>query len=425
MFIDTARVTVKAGDGGNGVISFHRTRGESKGGPDGGDGGHGGDVIFIASNNENTLANYRFQKELKAEDGQSGRGAKMHGRNGRHHEAKVPVGTQIISGDTILADLVSEGQAFVAAEGGRGGYGNAHFTTSTRQAPRIAEKGEPGEDIELSLELKMIADVGLVGLPNAGKSTLLASVSNARPEIANYAFTTLKPNLGVVAVEKGKELLFADIPGLIEGASEGRGLGDEFLRHVERTKVLIHLIDAYSDDIVNAYRTIQDELAAYKIDISQKPQIVAINKIDGLDEDIINDLIAQLSIYVKKTDIYPISAASKHGIKPLVYAASRLVDDLRAQEKSVQSELSDKVVIEPDFAREDPWVVEVNDDGVVIRGEKIERFARRTDFSSEDATRRLRDIMRKMRIIKELETREVYDGTKIYFGNNRDDYLEY
>ena len=425
MFIDTARVMAIAGDGGNGVISFHRTRGESKGGPDGGDGGDGGDVVFVASNNENTLANYRFQKELKAEDGQAGRAAKMHGRNGKTHSAKVPVGTQIIHNGKIIADLVSEGQRCVVARGGRGGFGNAHFTSSTRQAPRIAEKGEPGESLELLLELKMIADVGLVGLPNAGKSTLLASISNARPEIANYAFTTLRPNLGVVKVEKGRELLFADIPGLIEGASQGKGLGDEFLRHVERTKVIIHLIDAYNEDIVAAYKTIQDELAAYKIDISKKPQIIAMNKIDGLDDEIIHDLVTQLAQYVDKTAIFPISALSKRGLQPLLYAADAQVKQLRTEQTDRKAKTDKHVLITASFQEKAPWTITVVDEGVVVRGEKIERFAMRTDFASEDAVRRLRDIMRKMRITKEFEAREIFDGTKIFFGDNRDDYLEY
>ena len=300
MFIDFATVFVKAGSGGNGIVSFHRTRGDSKGGPDGGDGGNGGNIIFIASNNENTLANFRYQKELKAEDGIAGSSKKRHGRNGVDLEVKVPVGTQVQSEGRVLVDLTENGQRAGIARGGRGGYGNAHFTSSTRQAPRIAEKGEPGEEFELQLELKMIADIGLVGLPNAGKSTLLARISNARPEIADYAFTTLRPNLGVVKVDRSIELLFADIPGLIEGASTGKGLGGEFLRHIERTKVLIHLVDAYQDDVVAAYRTIQKELSDYRIDLSKKPQIICLNKIDGLDEEIITDIRSRLQKATKQ-----------------------------------------------------------------------------------------------------------------------------
>lgn len=425
MFIDTATVLVKAGDGGNGVVSFHHARGLPMGGPDGGDGGHGGSVVFIASNNENTLANFRFQKELKAEDGISGRAAKMHGRNGKDLEVNVPVGTQITKDGAIIADLTQSGQRYTAAAGGRGGFGNAHFTSSTRQAPRVAEKGEEGESHELALELKMIADVGLIGLPNAGKSTLLARISNARPEIANYAFTTLRPNLGVVKIEKGKELLFADIPGLIEGASEGKGLGDDFLRHVERTKVLIHLIDAYNDDIVVAYKTILEELRAYKIDMSSKPQLIAINKIDGLDEDIVADLKEQLKKVSGTSEIFTISANSGAGVQPLLYAVSAVVEQYRFQQ-SAEAELEDNkpIVITP-TKTEAPWKLELGEDFVVIHGEKIERFAKRTDFESEDACRRLRDIMRKMGIMREIERKNVLGGSKIYFGSQRRDYLEY
>lgn len=425
MFIDVATVLVKAGDGGNGVVSFLHARGLPMGGPDGGDGGHGGNVVFVASNNENTLANFRYQKELKAEDGQAGRGAKMHGRNGKDLVVNVPVGTQITSDKKVLVDLTEPGQVFIVAKGGNGGFGNAHFTSSTRQAPRVAEKGEKGESLELALELKMIADVGLVGMPNAGKSTLLARISNARPEIANYAFTTLRPNLGVVKIEKGKELLFADIPGLIEGASEGKGLGDEFLRHVERTKVLIHLIDAYNDDIVVAYKTIQEELKAYKIDMSGKPQLVAINKIDGLDDEIVADLKTQLQKQGGVTEVFAISANSGAGVQQLLYAVNTIVQKLRAEELLHQAEEAEKLPVITIEKEVEPWKVQLTEDAILVHGEKIERFVAKTDFESEDAVRRLRDIMRKMGIMRKIERLDATPGLPIYFGENRTDHLEY
>ena len=250
MFIDKATVSIKAGDGGNGKLSFRHEKFIDRGGPDGGDGGDGGDVVFVASRNENTLADFRYQKELAADAGQPGGPTRKHGRSAKDLLVPVPVGTVVTDSEgNILADLAEDEQRAVIARGGKGGFGNAHFVSSRRQAPRIAEKGEAGEELQAYLELKMIADVGLIGLPNAGKSTLLSVISNARPEIANYPFTTITPNLGVVDVDGKDSLLFADIPGLIEGAAEGKGLGDEFLRHVERTAVLLHLIDAYQEDV--------------------------------------------------------------------------------------------------------------------------------------------------------------------------------
>src|SRR3989338_8609009 len=242
-FVDRVSVTFKAGDGGNGIVSFRREKFRAKGGPDGGDGGDGGDLVLTASRNQNTLANFRYQKLVKAAHGQNGGRSKRHGKSALDLEVPVPVGTAVINGEQLLADLTSDGQRAVIAKGGKGGFGNAHFKSSTRQAPRVAEKGERGEQVEATLELKMIADVGIVGLPNAGKSTLLSVISNSKPEIANYPFTTLIPNLGVVRVGK-TSFVAADILGLIEGASKGKGLGFNFLRHIERTRVLVHLIDS-------------------------------------------------------------------------------------------------------------------------------------------------------------------------------------
>ncbi|MFT4532546.1 MAG: GTP-binding protein [Candidatus Saccharimonadales bacterium] len=423
MFVDIAKVVVKAGDGGGGIVSFRRDRTQSKGGPDGGDGGNGGDVVFVGSFNQNTLANFRFNKELKAADGSNGANSDRHGRSGKKLEVHVPVGTQVSMNGNVIADFTEDGQTETMATGGRGGFGNAHFTSSVRQAPKLAEKGDTGELIELDLELKIIADVGLVGLPNAGKSTLLASVSSARPKIANYPFTTLNPHLGVVRVDKGDELLIADIPGLIEGASDGKGLGDEFLRHVERTQVLLHMIDGYSDDMVRDYTTIQNELKNYKIDLSTKPQLLAITKVEGLDEDIIEDQVKTLKKAAKKTTIFPISSLSSKGMKPLLYELSKLV----RQERKIaeETEEDDGLPVIRAVPDEDSWEIEQKKTFVVVRGKKIERFASRTDFGSEDGVRRLRDIMRKMSIMRTLEKRKIEHETKVYFGENREDYLEY
>ncbi|HSX52990.1 MAG TPA: GTPase ObgE, partial [Patescibacteria group bacterium] len=330
MFVDKVQVVVKAGDGGNGVVSFRHEKYVDKGGPDGGDGGKGGDIVFVASQNQNTLATFRYHKELKSEPGQAGSKRRKHGKSGADLVILVPVGTVVLSeNDEILADLASDDQQAVLANGGNGGFGNAHFVSSRRQAPRIAEKGEPGDKLTLTLELKMIADVGLVGLPNAGKSTLLASLSNARPEIADYPFTTLTPNLGVVDVDNSTSLLFADIPGLIEGASKGKGLGDDFLRHVERTSVLLHLIDIYQDTAA-AYKTIQKELKDYSVDLTKRPEIVVLNKIDGVEPAVVKQKLAELRQAVpNRTPIVAISAASKDGVPSLLRKLKSLVSKQR------------------------------------------------------------------------------------------------
>lgn len=424
MFVDNATVVVKAGDGGNGIVSFRRERYIAKGGPDGGDGGNGGDVIFVASNNQNTLANFRYQKELRAEDGSNGGNAKRHGKSGKDLVVKVPVGTQLHNGTELIADLTNDGQEIVVAHGGRGGFGNAHFISSTRQAPKIAEKGDEGDEFTIELELKIIADVGLVGLPNAGKSTFLSCVSSAKPKIANYPFTTLNPHLGVVTVDKGSELLFADIPGLIEGASEGKGLGDDFLRHVERTEVLLHIIDVYADDIVADYKTIQQELKNYKADLTKKPQIIALSKVEGLDEDIVADQVKALQ-KVAMQPVHTLSAVSREGVQPVLYELKRLVDENRAEREKMEASEEQRPVITAELQPDESWSVEVKGDVIVVRGEKIERFAKRTDFESEDAIRRLRDIMRKLGIIKDLEKRDIVERARIYFGENRVDYMEY
>lgn len=413
MFVDTAVVKVSAGNGGDGSVSFRHEKFVDKGGPDGGDGGKGGDVIFMASYSQNTLANFRFQRLLTAEPGTAGSKRKRHGKNGHNLTVLVPVGTVIANEDgEVIADLRQDGHGILIARGGLGGFGNAHFVSSTRQTPRLAEKGEPGESFTATLELKMIADVGLIGLPNAGKSTLLSVISNAHPEIANYPFTTLTPNLGMATIDKKTSLLFADIPGLIEGASEGKGLGDDFLRHVERTLVLAHLIDCYEEDVAAAYKTIQAELKAYKIDLSKKPQVLVLTKIDGLDDEIVSaQKKALLKATPKNTKVLAISAQSKLGLKEFLRAVNAVVERERAlQQKEVEDAPALPVITIPD---EQAWQVKKVDKTYVVTGRKIERFATRTDFSSYHGTQRLRDIMKKMGILHELVRQGIEAGDKI------------
>lgn len=419
MFVDKTTIDIKGGDGGNGVISFRHEKFVDKGGPDGGDGGNGGDVVLVGSRNQNTLARFRYLKELVAESGKAGAKQKKHGRSGKDLKVLVPIGTVVTNEEgQVLADITKDEEAVIIAKGGKGGFGNAHFISSRRQAPKVAEKGEPGEEFVATLELKMIAQVGLVGLPNAGKSTFLSRISNAKPEIANYAFTTLRPNLGVADIDKNNSVLVADIPGLIEGASEGKGLGDDFLRHVERTKVLVHLIDAYQDDIAKTYKTIRNELAAYKVDLSAKPEIIALNKIDGLDEEIVDDLIKQLrKVAGKSAQIFPISAVSGQGVQPLLYIIGEQVNKI--EESDDVSEVESLPVIQ--LARtDDAWSIRVSDEGFVVTGAKIERFVLRTDFENEEGVDRLRDIMRKMGIMHELERRKINPGDAIIFGGDRE-----
>ncbi|HSX34758.1 MAG TPA: GTPase ObgE [Candidatus Saccharimonadales bacterium] len=419
-FVDNATLIVKAGDGGNGRVSFRHEKFIDKGGPDGGDGGNGGDVILVASRNQNTLASFRFQKEIAAPSGGAGDKTRKHGRSGADLEVQVPVGTVATDeAGHILADVNEDGKRAVIAKGGKGGFGNAHFVSSTRQAPHVAEKGEAGEELMVRLELKMIADVGLVGLPNAGKSTLLSVISNARPEIADYPFTTLTPNLGVVDVDKEASLLFADIPGLIEGAAEGKGLGDEFLRHVERTAVLVHLIDAYQEDVASVYRTIQTELKAYKIDLSARPQVVVLTKVEGLDADIIKDQLAKLKKAAPKgTPLAAISAATKQGVPELLRMVRGLVESERARERAIEAAIAAPSV--PVLTLEDEgdaWEVIKEEDVYVVRGPKIERFAGRTDFNNPSGVERLRDIMQRQGIMHELVRQGIAAGDSIRIAN--------
>ena len=411
MFVDTAKVFVQAGTGGNGAVSFRREIYVDKGGPDGGDGGRGGDVIFVATEQLNTLLNFRYKPELKAENGVTGGKKKMAGRAGKPLRVKVPVGTIVKRDGNIIADLSKPGQEEIVARGGDGGFGNAHFKSSVRQTPRMAELGEVGESFEAELELKLLADVGLIGFPNAGKSTFLSVVSNATPEIANYAFTTITPNLGVAKVDDGS-ILIADIPGLIEGASEGKGLGDAFLRHIERTSVLLHLIDIYSEDVAGSYKTIRRELEKYSLELSDRKEIIALTKCEGLDDDIIDMQKQELSkVLEKDTDIFAISSTAHQGVLELLRELRKNVEEHKRNISSENAsddidELADDipVITLSDENLSKYWHVEYDEEGDIYRvyGDKIEKFARRTNFDQFEAVNRLRHIMQRYGIYHEL-----------------------
>ena len=403
MFVDTAKVSLKAGDGGNGAVSFRREIYIPKGGPDGGDGGRGGNIIFKADKDTNTLIDFRFTPILTAENGKNGAGQRAAGRSGKDLIVEVPIGTVVRKNGEVVADLTADGQEAIIAKGGDGGFGNAHFKSSTRQAPIIAEVGEPGEEFEAELELKTMADVGLVGLPNAGKSTFLSVVSNAKPEIANYAFTTITPNLGVATID-GRDMLIADIPGLIEGAAEGKGLGHDFLRHVDRTAVLLHLVDVYNNDAGEAYETIRKELEKYS-DLKDRPEIVALTKCEGIDKEIIEMQMA--SILAKNPDakIFAISSSAHRGLKELLRELKSKVDN-KKEETVVEEEIEalPTISLNKDLLK-DAWKVEKTEDGkFIVTGEKIEKFARRTDLNNYASVNRLRDIMKKLGIRGELTT---------------------
>lgn len=340
MFIDRVKIKVKAGDGGNGVTAFRREKFVPRGGPSGGDGGVGGDVWIESDEGLNTLLHLRYNPEHKAERGKHGEGSNRHGKDGESVTVKVPVGTQIYNAESgeMLFDFTEAGQRYLAAKGGKGGWGNSHFATPTRRAPRFHYTGRPGDERELQLELKLIADVGLVGFPNAGKSTLISVISAAKPKIADYPFTTLEPNLGVVDMGDYRTFVVADIPGLIEGASEGAGLGDRFLRHVERTQLMLHLVDVSSisgRDPVSDYEIIDQELANYNADLALRPQIVVATKIDALDEPERLEALRERAAKDRK-QFFQISAVTNEGVKELVDAVSRRLTSIKEEEEEAK-----------------------------------------------------------------------------------------
>lgn len=410
MFVDTAKVKLQAGKGGNGAVSFRHEIYIPKGGPDGGDGGKGGNIIFRADKDTNTLLDFRYNPELKAENGKNGSGQRSAGRSGKDLIVEVPIGTIVRHDGVVIADFVKDGEEKVIAKGGDGGFGNAHFKSSTRQTPMVAEVGEPGEEFEAALELKLLADVGLVGLPNAGKSTFLSVVSNARPEIANYPFTTLTPQLGVATVDK-QDILIADIPGLIEGAADGKGLGHDFLRHVDRTAVLLHLVDVYNDDAGVAYRTIRRELERYG-ELKARPEIVALTKCEGVDEELIEMQKNAILRENPKAEVFAISAQAKQGIiellRKLAKAKRRANEENTVEEgeEAVEPRNGLPVISLSAEQLSKAWRVEkVTENGetkYVVSGPKIEKFARRTDLDNYASVNRLRDILKKMGIRAEL-----------------------
>ncbi|HEY8192164.1 MAG TPA: GTPase ObgE [Alphaproteobacteria bacterium] len=332
-FLDEAKVLLKSGDGGPGCVAFLRLKFIDSGGPNGGNGGKGGDVILESADNLNTLIDFRYQQHFKAQNGHHGMGMDRTGADGKDIIVRVPTGTQVLDEDkeTVLADFTEPGQRLVFLKGGDGGFGNAHYKSSTNQAPRRFSPGWPGQEREVWFRLKLIADAGIIGMPNAGKSTFLAATSRARPKIADYPFTTLHPNLGVAKIGD-REVILADIPGLIEGAHEGSGLGTRFLGHVERTAVLLHLIDATQDDIVGAYKTVRHELQEYGQELAEKTEIVALNKCDALGPELSADQAKILKKAIKK-DVYTVSAVSGEGVKELLFALGKEIDKPRHDEE--------------------------------------------------------------------------------------------
>ncbi len=418
MLVDRAKIYVRAGTGGNGSASFRREKYAPKGGPDGGDGGRGGHVFLEVRSNLNSLVDFQYNERFVAEDGQMGRSSNMHGANGKDLTIRVPPGT-LIYNDTngeLVADLTEDGERIRVAKGGRGGLGNIHFKSSTHQAPRIAELGEPGDEGWLRLELRLIADVGLVGLPNAGKSTLLASTSRARPKIGDYPFTTLEPNLGVVTIGRrdSQAFVMADVPGLIEGASEGVGLGHEFLRHVRRTKVLIHVLDASGGlegrDPLADFKTINDELAGYDDEMMQKPMLVALNKVD-IPEAQENVPALRTAIEAQGYRVFEISAATHQGTDELMNAtAAELRELAEAAPKDVPKPQQRRVYTLEGFDERLWDAVKVGEGKYRVTGIGIERITRMTNFDLEDSITRFQQVLESSGIEKELLKLGVQDG---------------
>ena len=419
MFADRAKVFIKSGKGGDGHVSFRRELYVPNGGPDGGDGGRGGDVIFQVDTGKNTLVDFRHIHKYVAKDGQEGGKRRCHGADADDLIVKVPEGTVIkdFESGKVIADMSGDNKREVILKGGKGGLGNMHFATSTMQVPKYAQPGQPGQELWVTLELKVIADVGLVGFPNVGKSTLLSRVTNARPKIANYHFTTLNPNLGVVDLHDGADgFVIADIPGLIEGASEGIGLGHEFLRHIERTKVIIHMVDAAStegrDPIADIY-AINKELSAYNAEIAQKPQIIAANKIDAIYGDE-NEVITKLKqeFEPKGIQVIPISAVSGKNVDTLLQAVSGLLKDFEHKPFVFEQEYFPE---EEQAYDDDPFTVtyDAAEDEYVVEGPKIEKMLGYTNLESEKGFQFFQNFMKTNGILKQLEDLGIQEGDTV------------
>ncbi len=410
LFVDHTRIVVRGGRGGNGCLSFRREKYVAMGGPDGGSGGRGGDVLLVADPQKKSLLDLTYKPHFYAGEGEPGQGSNKVGAGAKDLLVPIPVGTLIYRDGKLLADLKTPGETFLAAKSGRGGRGNAAFKTQRNTAPHISEKGEPGEEYKLDLELKLLADVGLIGAPNAGKSTLLSRLTSARPKIADYPFTTLNPNLGV-AEWHGVHMVFADLPGLIEGAHTGKGLGHEFLRHVERTRILFHLVDLSGFDGRDPYTVvnmINEELRLYSPKLMKKPMIIVANKMDVTGAD---TALAVLKKKIKKTKIFPISAATGVGLDALLaYAAKELAKPETAEAEPLPEE-PHRFVIELDFE------VEREDDCWRVKGAKPERFAAMTNFQQAEGSRRFQNILKKMGVEKELIRQGVEHGDTVKVGN--------
>ena len=419
MFADRAKIYIRSGKGGDGHVSFRREKYVPNGGPDGGDGGHGGSVIFEVDEGLNTLTDFRHIRKYSAEDGEQGGKRNCRGKDGKDIIIKVPEGTVIkqLESGKIIADMSGDNRRQVILSGGKGGNGNQHYATSTMQAPKYAQPGQPAKELNLFLELKVIADVGLVGFPNVGKSTLLSRVTNARPKIANYHFTTLNPNLGVVDLDDGKGFVIADIPGLIEGASEGVGLGHEFLRHIERTKVLIHLVDAAStegrDPIADIY-AINKELEAYNADIAHRPQVIAANKIDAIYTEDGEDPVAKIraEFEPKGIKVFPISAVSGQGLSELLYCVSDMLADINEAPTVFEPEFNPDVDI---VTGNEPYSVEYNekDNEYVVEGPRIEKMLGYTNLDSERGFQFFQKFLKENGILDELEALGIQEGDTV------------
>jgi GTP-binding protein len=414
MFTDQVEIHVRSGKGGDGMVHFRREKYVPRGGPDGGDGGKGGDVIFEVKSTLNTLSSFRQNQRFKAEDGVNGGPSQMTGRNGKDLIIHVPPGTVLYDADTgdLIGDLTHSGQQLTALKGGRGGRGNQHFATSRNQAPRTAEKGEPAEEKRLKLELKLIADIGLIGVPNAGKSTLLSVLTNAKPKIAPYPFTTLEPNLGVANIDADTTVVLADIPGLIEGASQGAGLGHDFLRHIQRTRVLIHLLDGLSEDPLADYSQINSELALFDPNLVKKPQIVALNKVDQPE---VQERLADIQKQFKERSIelMTISALARTNTRELLLKAAQTLAETPALEE-----------VEPPMPiyrpKEDPREFAVSREGANewrVSGTAIERAAAMTYWQHEGSVRRFQKIMETLGVDEALRKAGVQEGDTVAIGD--------
>lgn len=429
MFADSAKIIIKSGKGGNGHVSFRREKYVPDGGPDGGDGGKGGDVIFEVDESINTLNEFRHKRKWAAENGEDGKKRNCHGKKGADLLVKVPAGTIIRDAktDMVIADMSGDNRRQIILTGGKGGLGNQHFATSTMQAPKYAQPGQEALELEVRLELKVIADVGLVGFPNVGKSTLLSSTTNAEPKIANYHFTTLNPILGVVDLGDGAGFVMADIPGLIEGASEGIGLGHEFLKHVERTRVLIHVVDAAGTegrDPIADIEAINQELMAFNPKLLEKPQVIAANKIDAIyggDNDIIETLRAEYE--PKGIRVFPISAVSRQGVKELMFYVKALLDEVQEPPVIYEQEYFPDTHNE----QEEAYTVTISpeDGAYVVEGPKIDKMLGYTNIESEKGFLFFQKFLKQQGILKELEQMGIQDGDTVrMYGLEFDYYKE-